>query len=39
MMAINENNKTIRFSEKTDHKLQAVANKCGLSKLDLLPTW
>jgi hypothetical protein len=35
MMAINENNKTIRFSEKTDVKLQAVANKCGLSKLDL----
>jgi hypothetical protein len=35
MMATNENNKTIRFSEKTDHKLQAVANKCGLSKLDL----
>lgn len=34
-MATNENNKTIRFSEKTDNKLQAVANKCGLSKLDL----
>ena len=34
-MATNENNKTMRFSEKTDNKLQAVANKCGLSKLDL----
>ncbi|MGY3211156.1 BfmA/BtgA family mobilization protein [Mucilaginibacter sp. HD30] len=35
MMATNENNKTIRFLEKTDNKLQTVANKCGLSKLDL----
>ncbi|MEN0056832.1 MAG: BfmA/BtgA family mobilization protein, partial [Mucilaginibacter sp.] len=35
MMTVNENNKTIRFSEKTDNKLQTVANKCGLSKLDL----
>ncbi|MBE9584226.1 hypothetical protein IM792_07195 [Mucilaginibacter sp. JRF] len=30
------NSKTIRFSVKTDEKLQAVANKCGLSKTDLL---
>ncbi|MEN0055429.1 MAG: BfmA/BtgA family mobilization protein [Mucilaginibacter sp.] len=35
MMTVNENNKTIRFSEKTDNKLQIIANKCGLSKLDL----
>jgi len=29
-----ENVKTIRFPVKTDEKLQAIANKCGLTKLD-----
>lgn len=33
-MATTENHKTIRFSKKTDIKLQAIAGKCGLSKLD-----
>ncbi|MCJ8212062.1 hypothetical protein MUY27_20260 [Mucilaginibacter sp. RS28] len=34
-MGTDENIKTIRFPVKTDDKLQAVANKCGLTKLDL----
>ncbi|TSD66312.1 hypothetical protein FFF34_002610 [Inquilinus sp. KBS0705] len=32
-MAKDENIKTIRFPVKTDERLQAVANKCGLTKL------
>jgi len=33
VMGSNENVKTIRFPVKTDERLQALANKCGLSKL------
>lgn len=34
-MTKDENVKTIRFPVKTDGKLQAIASKCGLTKLDL----
>jgi len=34
-MTKDENVKTIRFPVKTDEKLVIIANKCGLSKLDL----
>jgi len=34
-MSKDENVKTIRFPVKTDEKLVIIANKCGLSKLDL----
>ena len=34
MTTKDENVKTIRFPVKTDEKLQAMANKCGLTKLD-----
>ena len=34
-MGKDENVKTIRFPVKTDEKLVIIANKCGLSKLDL----
>jgi len=34
-MTKDENIKTIRFPVKTDEKLQTIANKCGLTKLDL----
>jgi hypothetical protein len=33
-MRKDDNVKTIRFPLKTDEKLQAIANKCGLTKLD-----
>jgi len=33
-MTKDENVKTIRFPVKTDQKLMAIANKCGLTKLD-----
>jgi hypothetical protein len=33
-MTKDENIKTIRFPVKTDQKLQSIANKCGLTKLD-----
>lgn len=33
-MTKDENVKTIRFPVKTDQKLLAIANKCGLTKLD-----
>jgi hypothetical protein len=33
-MTKDENIKTIRFPVKTDQKLQAIATKCGLTKLD-----
>lgn len=33
-MTKDENVKTIRFPVKTDQKLIAIANKCGLTKLD-----
>jgi hydroxymethylpyrimidine pyrophosphatase-like HAD family hydrolase len=33
-MTKDENVKTIRFPVKTDQKLQAIASKCGLTKLD-----
>jgi len=35
LMSKDENVKTIRFPVKTDEKLVIIANKCGLSKLDL----
>jgi hypothetical protein len=33
-MTKDENVKTIRFPVKTDQKLQVIANRCGLTKLD-----